>query len=198
MQQKFNMILWISIPCLFLFFVILSFLNQNKLKRYELTWKIGENAIKVTVFDTGKKDWNQVLQDIKKKSRKVENEIDFMSEIRQKLNTDSYMIQINDFVMVGTRYSTEKYQVATTDKSGNLFQIMELEEQVFAPKKVVNDEFDKILVITKSPKQAQILLDELPKLSLKKGEKLVRTTMNAEVYWLYGNTEVLHVKGLPD
>lgn len=198
MQEKFNVILWIFIPCIFIFFILLMFTNQNKMQRYELTWKIGEETIKVTVFDTGKKDWNQKLQDIKQKYRKITNEVDFMSEIRQELNTDCYMIQINEAVMVGNRYHDEKYQVATTDKNGNLFQIIELEKQLFVTIEVAQDEFDKILIIAKSPKQAKKLQEALPNLSLEAGEQLVHTAIATEVYWLYGSKEVLHIIGSPD
>lgn len=195
MQQKFNNILWTLISCLLLFFIVLSFYNSKKIKKYELSWLENENVIKVTVFDNEEKDWNFVLQTIKKRKSHETDEINRIREIKNMIDTNSYMIQVNDSVMVGSHYSSDKYQVATTDKNGNLFKIIALENQTFLTKEVENNEFDKILVISKYPEKIQMILLKLTELSLEEGKKMITNEAGVEAYWLLANKEVGHIKG---
>lgn len=195
MQQKFNNILWTLIPCLLLFFIVLSFYNSKKIKKYELSWLENENVIKVTVFDNEEKDWDFLLQTIKKRKSHETDEINRIREIKNMIDTNSYMIQVNDSVMVGSHYNSDKYQVATTDKNGNLFKIIALENQTFLTEEVENNEFDKILVISKYPEKIQMILLKLTELSLEEGKKMITNETGVEAYWLLANKEVGHIKG---
>lgn len=198
MQQKFNMIIWALIPCFLIFFITLSLWNNTKTKKYEIDWQIDGHVLKVTVFDTGHKDWRKILQSIKKKHRTMVDKIDKMSEIRKELDIDSYMIQIDEFLMVGDYYTKGKYQVATIDKKGNLFKIIELEQQVLVTEEVDNLEFDKVLIIAATLNQAKTIRQDIRDVSLEVGKKRVQDQEGAIVYWLLDNKEVGYIKGKSD
>lgn len=189
MQKKFNIIIWTLIPFLFLFFMCLSIWNQGKLKRYSITWEQNGHTIGVTVFDQEKKNWNQKLREIRSEKVQASRVPEMFEILQEKCATDSYIIQIDEQVLVGTYYRKGKYQVATTDKTGNLFRIVELENQVLLTKEIEQQsEFDKIIVISSSLKKADALLTMLTDVSISDGKKLARE-YDANVYWLKGHQE---------
>lgn len=199
MQKKINIIVWSLIPCLILFFGILSIKKHSSIHMYEQEWTQEGHQIMIKVYDQSSLDWNTKLSKLRRQveeAEQLDRQLDLViSDLIKQLNTESYVIQIDEQVAVGKRYQDKPIQVATMTSDHQLFKIMALEEQsLFVTDVTNNQEYQRIFVLAATPKQANDVITKLQALSLKDGKTVVNQLSNIEVYWLENDKVVGHIK----
>lgn len=199
MQKKINIIIWSLIPCLILFFVILTNTRRSSIRVYEENWEQAGHQIMIKVYGEPSLNWDTKLGKIKrliKEKDQIEEQLDqVISDIILQLNTASYIIQIDEYVTVGKRYQEEPFQVATMTSDHQLFKIMALEQQALFVTDVTNDQaHERIFIIAPTPMKASEVSKQLQVLSLEEGKMVAMQLPKIEVYWLKQAKVVGHVK----